>query len=302
LDNQPEIRRVLHKSVFHCWTPVARRMFPHVSSLSLPAHFFTSTRHHEHAFLAAVAQPRDVTSLTLELADAFMTRGSLPSDVRKLLVALAPQLRVVDVYSTSRVSGLTRVAWIEDLIEHTAKLHEINCEVPLPFSLVGQAIQSGCLRVLVLELPVYDIPSRPAEIAWPSQALANLTILSVADDTPSAWLAQALVARCGTALRRCTITLCAQDAYVFADVVTLVCAISRLPGIHILEIDIAQHARTTPEAEQTIAIFEALCNLSYLRKLRLSVGWEHTLSVACLQTLVNACVFLISFTTVGKKP
>jgi hypothetical protein len=231
----PDIWRVLHESVFQCWIPMARRMFPHVSSLIIPVHFFSDTRHHEHTFLAVVAQPGDVTSLALELADAFMTRGSLPPDMRKLLIALAPRLRLVDVYSMSTISNLPPVPWIEELIEHMTKLQEINYEIPLPFSLVGRAIQTGRLQVLTLELPVYDIPSGPAEIAWPKQALANLTILSVADDTPSAWLAHALVARCGIALRCCTIMLCARDAYVFADVVTLVCAISRLPGIHTLE-------------------------------------------------------------------
>jgi hypothetical protein len=302
LDGGPETRRVLHESVFQCWTPVARRMFPHISSLIIPVYFFCYTRHHEHAFLAAVAQPGDVTSLNLELADTFMTRGRLPPDMRKLFVALAPRLHEMDVASTSRVNKLPPVPWINDLIEHTAELHNLRCGIPLPFSLVGQAIQTGYLRALTLELPVYGAPFGAAEIAWPTQALANLTTLSVVDNTPSAWLAQALVARCGTALRRCTIELCAQDAYVFSEVVTLLCAISRLPGIHALEIDIAQHARTTPEAEQTMAIFKALCNLSYLRQLHLSLGWEDTLSVAFLRTLLNACVFLTSFTTVGKEP
>jgi hypothetical protein len=123
----------------------------------------------------------------------------------------------------------------------------------------------------------------------------------VADDTPSAWLAQALVAQCGTALRCCTVKLCARDAYVFADVVTLVCVVSRLPEIDTLEIDFAKNSRTEPETEQTMAIFKALCNLSYLGTLRLSLGFGHTFNVACLQTLVKACVFLSFFTTAYRQ-
>jgi hypothetical protein len=101
-DGRPNVWRVLHKSVFRCWTRMARQMFPRVSSLIVPMHFFT--RHHEHAFLEAVAQPGDVTSLTLELAGASTARVSLSPDIRKLLVALALRLRVMDVLSLGRRS------------------------------------------------------------------------------------------------------------------------------------------------------------------------------------------------------
>jgi hypothetical protein len=296
-DGRPSLRWVLHESVFQCWTHMARRMFPHVSSLIIPMQFFT--RHHEHAFLEAVAQPGDVTSLTLKLVSTSTARISLPPDMRKLLVVLAPRLRVMDVHSLGRSSDNRDppVPWIEDLIEHATELHDIDCKISLPFSLVGRAIQTGYLRSLTLVCPVYGTPSGAAEITWPAQALGNLNLLSVADDTPSAWLAQALVARCGTALRCCTIKLCARDAYAFADAVTLVCAVSRLPGIHTLEIDIAKDSRTKPKTDQTMVIFKALCQLSCLGTLHLSLGFGHTLSVACSQTLLKACVFLTFFTT-----
>jgi hypothetical protein len=287
----PLLRRRLDASVFQCWLSRRTSVFPHVKSLELDSRFL-SRGYYSVTFLAAVANPERLSSLSLSIED--IPESDPPPGLIDVLHATAPGLRALSVYARKQPLPEAWVAHVDALLDCTAALVSLSTDASICFSRLLRAVQTSCLHTLSLG-SITNTPSTPVALELPSGGLNFLRVLYLEDDTPSAWLARNLVASCGPSLEHCTLRLRGRLAYDFADVVALAKAIGRLPGIITLDLGMPDSVSSEPSTLETAAIWGALRPLSKLTNLDLHIP-RMVVPSSYLTTLLDACPDLCSVT------